>query len=97
MVSSVKNSFPVRYLYLHYMINSCQAITILRKLCAWQCSKEGDKTQQTILFSPFQEFFSRYAQQQSWPSIKNVFAPDKKSLKSLKKKFENRVPNRRNQ
>jgi hypothetical protein len=55
-------------------------------VCAWHCSKEGDKTQQAIVFMPLQEFFSplRATTQLAVPK-KNVFAPDQKSLKKLKK------------
>jgi hypothetical protein len=56
---------------------------------AWHCSKEGDKTQQAILFSLLQKQFSPlHATTQLAVPKKNVNAPDRKSFKVLKI-FEN--------
>jgi hypothetical protein len=49
-------------------------------VCAWHCSKEGDKTQQAIVFLPLQKNSRRYAQQQPTVPKKNVFAPDQQSF-----------------
>jgi hypothetical protein len=99
MVSTAKNPFPVRYVYLHSMIKSCQAIIIPRKYgCVCMTFFEGLRQNTTGNSNPpLQETFSplRATTQLAVPK-KNVFAPDQQSFKFYFI-FKNRLPNRRNQ
>jgi hypothetical protein len=93
MVSTVNNPLPVRYMYLHSMMKSCQAITIPRKYgCVCVALFEGERQNTTgnSIFAVTKKFSPLRTTTQLAIPKKNVFAPDQKSI-------ENRLPNRRNQ
>jgi hypothetical protein len=85
--STVKKLLPVRYVYLHSVIKSCQAIIIPRKYgCMCVAWFEGGRPNTTgnSLFAVTIFFSPLCATIQLAVPMRNMFAPDQKSLKSLK-------------